>query len=99
VYGPSVMKAYTASVVKILSTAKLVKTIPPKYYEDFDHKLCSQARYQAKQKYGRRGQSTQDKQERAPDVDRYVNTNLDYQYSVPTYSRFSNLGDFFPGNY
>ena len=34
-YGPSGMKAYTASVVNILCTAQLVKQNPPKYLEDF----------------------------------------------------------------
>ena len=97
-YGPSGIKAYTGSVLNVLSSAKLVKVNPPKYHED-DHKSCNQARYQAKQKKLRQLHSTQHRQRRAPDMDSNHHTHLDYQYSVPTYSRFSQLGDFFPGNY
>ena len=48
-YGPSGQKAYTASVMKILRSAQLVKNSPPKYYDELDHRNCPQARYQAKQ--------------------------------------------------
>ena len=49
-FGPSGLKAYTASVLQILRSAKLVKVNPPKYYEAYDqHKSCEQARYQARQ--------------------------------------------------
>ena len=47
-YGPSGQKAYTESVMKILSSAQLVRVNPPKYYEEYNHQTCSQAKYQTK---------------------------------------------------
>ena len=49
-YGPSGMKAYTQSVLSILSSAQLVVKTPPRYYDQFPHAMCPQARYQAAQK-------------------------------------------------
>jgi DnaJ-class molecular chaperone len=90
VYGDEADKDKASEAFKGLSNS---------YQRTLKYLIDNVKGHSAKQMYGRRGQSTQYRQERAPDVDRYVNTNLDYQYSVPTYSRFSNLGDFFPGNY
>ena len=81
-YGPSGMKAYTASVINILNSAQLVKKTPPKYYDQFEHKKCEQARYQAKQVY--RFKSVQTKQS---------NKSNNYEYSVPTYNMFSYLDE------
>ena len=49
-YGPSGMKAYTTSVLNILSSAQLVVKTPPRYYDQFPHMNCPQARYQGAQK-------------------------------------------------
>ena len=85
-YGPSGQKAYTNSVMKILSSAQLVVSTPPKYYEEYDHQRCAQARYQARQRHS----SRQDKK---------VENMKQYQYTVPTRNRFTQLGDYFPGNF
>ena len=95
-YGPSGMKAYTASVVNILRTAQLVKQNPPKYLEDGKHKICRQARYQAKQKYGQRSHN---RHNQAPVVERFGDSDTEPNYAVPTHNRFSTLGDYFPKNY
>ena len=84
-YGPSGQKAYTNSVMKILSSAQLVLSIPPKYYEEYDHKHCAQTRYQARQR-----QNTKQGMNMSNNV---------YQYTVPTRNRFTQLGDYFPGNF
>ena len=94
-YGPSGMKAYTASVVNIMNNAQLVEVTPPKYYDD-GHKACNQARYQARHRNKRWDNSTQHRQKEGPQEN--SNQKNDYQYTVPTYSRFSQLGDFLPGN-
>ena len=94
-YGPSGMKAYTASVINILNKSQLVEVTPPKYYDDGHHK-CNQARYQARHRNKRWENSTQYRQKVAPEAN--SNQNNEYQYNVPTHSRFSKLGDFFPGN-
>ena len=39
-YGPSGMKAYTASVLNILSEAKLVLSSTPRYYDQYDYQSC-----------------------------------------------------------
>ena len=41
-FGPSGQKSYTASVLKIMSSAQLVKTTPPKYYDEFYPRTRSQ---------------------------------------------------------
>ena len=48
-HGPSAEKSYTESVMKIISSAQLVKNIPPKYYDEFDHTRCPQTKNQTKQ--------------------------------------------------
>ena len=48
-FGPSGQKAFTDSVMKILSSAQLVKVTPPKYYDQFDHQNSQRGRYQTKQ--------------------------------------------------
>ena len=80
-YGPSGQKAYTGSVMKILNAAQLVKNSPPKYYDEYDHLACPQARYQTRKQRN---------------IDR---SNNSYQYAVPTHNRFTQLGDYFPGNF
>ena len=117
-FGPSGGKAYTASVMDILREAGLVKTEPPKYYDELDHKNCEQARYQASQ--ARRiaaqhisGSSHNFYRKTTNNIRAFKNTNTkqgketeaniraygNYQYEVPTFNRFSKLGDFFPENY
>ena len=94
-YGPSGPKTYTASVLSILSSAQLVEQSPPKFLDD--HNNCRQARYQDRQTKKGRNIGTQ----RGPPQtqrDIYQNSSTEYQYSVPTYSRFSKLADFIPGN-
>ena len=87
-YGPSGQKAYTNSVMKILSSAKLVVSIPPKYHDEFDHQNCPQARYQTRQRPGtRQGRKS------------VISSDNVYQYTVPTHNRFTQLGDYFPGNF
>ena len=49
-YGPSGEKAYTASVLNILSSAQLVVVKPPKYYDEYKNQSYKQGRYQAKEK-------------------------------------------------
>ena len=96
-YGPSGGKAYTGSVMKILSSAQLVKMTPPKYHEEFDHKNCRQARYQAKQKK----QLPTHKQNKHRTNQRVTKTRPEqgYQYEIPTRNRFTTLSDYFPKNY
>ena len=89
-YGPSGQKAYTASVVKILNSAQLVQYTPPKYYDELDHQSCPQARYQTRQKIY---------QVRQNNDTRGKSTDSTYRYTVPTHNRFTQLGDYFPGNF
>ena len=89
-YGPSGMKAYTASVLNILSIAQLVKTTPPKYYDEFEHTKCNQARYQAKQQY--KDNKMKNSQAKTTNMD-------DYHYTVPTYNRYAKLGDYIHLNF
>ena len=95
-YGPSGVKAYTASVMNVLSSAQLVKVTPPKYHDEYDHQSCSQARYQAQ--HNKR--TNQNKGESGPQTKTKTNggPNRDVQYEVPTYNRFAKLGDYFPKN-
>ena len=88
-YGPSGMKAYTASILNILSSAQLVKKTPPKYYDEFEHMKCDQARYQARQQFRVQG----NKKSKAR-----VSGKDDYQYTVPTYNKYAGLGNNFQGN-
>ena len=87
-FGPSGQKAYTNSVMKVLSSAQLVVSIPPKYYEEYDHQNCPQSRYKARQRNNIRGEKK--------GLDSGHN---EYQYSVKTHNRFTTLGDYFPGNF
>ena len=77
--GPSGMKAYTASVLDILSSAQLVISMPPKYYDQFEHMTCPQARYQARQSQYQNRQNIK------------VQTDNKYEYSVPTFNKFARL--------
>ena len=88
-YGPSGMKAFTASVLNILSSAQLVQTTPPKYYDQFVRKEREQARNQAKHDQQKTEQS------------RRHNATNDYHYRVPTYNKFADLAahDNYQGNY
>ena len=92
-YGPSGMKSYTASVMKILSSAKLVEVIPPKYYDEYEHKTCNQARYQTQ--HNRRNNQQKNSKTKTKTK---VASGQDYQYEVPTFNRFAKLGDFIPKN-
>jgi hypothetical protein len=94
-YGPSGQKAYTESVMKILSSAQLVKASPPKYYDEYDHQTCSQARYQTK--HGERRRQTKTKNNSQNSLNS-SNTGRDYQYAIPTQNRYATLGDYFPKN-
>ena len=94
-YGPSGIKAYTTSVLSILNSAQLVRTQPPKYYDQFEHMKCPQARYQARQS---RSQGRQYNKVQAVKVVKNITSN--YEYSVPTYNRFARLDDqSYQGNY
>ena len=95
-FGPSGMKSYTNSVLNILSTAQLVKVTPPRYYDD--HKSCSQAKYQAQQTNRRTHPKPQYKQKTVQAAGSEQLNDIEYQYNVPTHSRFAKLSDFFPGN-
>ena len=83
-YGPSGMKAYTASVLNILNSAQLVVRTPPRYYDQFPHMRCPQARYQAVQKA------------RSYRQEKSAHTT---QYSVTTQNKYSALADWSQGNY
>ena len=83
------MKAYTASILNIFSSAQLVKKTPPKYYDEFEHMKCDQARYQARQQFRVQG----NKKSKAR-----VSGKDDYQYTVPTYNKYAGLGNNFQGN-
>ena len=110
-FGPSGMKAYTNSVLSILASAKLVLSVPPKYYE---HMQFPQARYQARHaRYqGRRNNMVKadNKYKYSPQA-KYeprqarnqgmkfnkVQAGSKYKYSVPTHNMFAKLAD--QGNY
>ena len=94
-YGPSGEKAYTASVLNILSSAQLVIVNPTKYYDEYDHQSCDQARYQANAKNTNR-RPIQNKKNRPNMAGKYQETSS--QFTVPTHNRFAKLGDFFPKN-
>ena len=83
-FGPSGIKAYTASVVNILRSAQLVVTEPPKYLEDDDHQWCRQTRYQAKQRQMHR-QNMQYRRPNAPGMDRFNDgySNKIWSWSQP----------------
>ena len=102
--------------MNILRIAGLVKTEPPKYYNELDHTNCEQARYQARQtkqcnaakqmsssSYNYYRKTTNNiranKNTKGKDTDSNIRAHGNYQYEVPTYNRFTKLGDFFPGNY
>ena len=87
-YGPSGVKAYTTSVMNILSSAQLVETNPPKYYDEYNHKTCNQARYEAERK-----STKQYNQSRTPDSRNKQYTNQ-YQYTVPTQNRYAKFGNY-----
>ena len=95
-FGPSGMKCYTNSVLNILSSAQLVKVTPPKYYDD--HKSCNQAKYQARQTNRQTHPKSLFKQKTVQSADSNKSNDMDYQYNVPTHSRFAKLSDFFPEN-
>ena len=86
-YGPSGMKAYTASVLNILSSAQLVVRTPPRYYDQLPHMRCPQAKYQAAQL---RIQARTHRHEKSAGT---------MQYSVPTQNKFSKLSDWVQGNF
>ena len=85
-YGPSGMKAYTNSVLRILNSAQLVHTMPPKYYDQFQHKKCPQARYQMRQTNYQARQQIKVQAEY-----KYKPRSVNYEYSVPTYNKFARL--------
>ena len=99
-YGPSGVKAYTASVLNILSSAQLVVKTPPKYYDQYPHMKCPQAKYQAEQNY-RRQTSTyrQPSNYVKPSTYRHEKSCEATQYSVPTKNKYSILADWVQGNY
>ena len=89
-FGLSGIKVYSASVINILSSAKLVCTTPPKYYDQFEHKWL-QAKYVAQQKNRISGRKD------------YTDSGTDdYNYTVPTSNKYGSLGDYndyYQGNY
>ena len=98
-YGPSGEKAYTASLLNILSSAQLVKTIPPKYYDEYNHRSCNQARYMMKQKNRTQNKNNQNNKDISNSTNSGNTNSGNYQYTVPTNNRYAQLGDFFPGNF
>ena len=74
------MKAYTDSVLGILSSAQLVKKTPPKYYDEFEHNNCEQARYQAMQMKKVKREQT-----------KVTKKTIGNKYSVPTSNMFNHL--------
>ena len=92
-YGPSGRKAYTDSVLNILSLAQLIVRTPPKYYDQVEHMKCPQAKYQAAQKY---------RTQRSTSHTRVQSTEQCSSYSsvltVPTYNRYDSLANM-QGNY
>ena len=80
------MKVYTGSFMNILSSAQLVKSAPPKYYDQFEHMRCPQAKNHARQQNKGR---------------KVNNVKGHYQYRVPTQNKFANLDDYdhTQGNY
>ena len=82
-FGPSGQKAYTASVMRILNSAQLVRVNPPKYYDQFDKQYNSTT-----------NQENTNRRKNTVNSGHRFN-----QYSVPTHNRFTKLGDYFPGNY
>ena len=93
-FGPSGQKSYTASLMSILSSAQLVKTTPPKYYDEFVHTSRTQPRHHNSRKRTQNGQNSTSR----PQVPN-TSTSREQQYTVPTYNRFAKLGDYFPGNF
>ena len=104
-YGPSGMKSYTASVLNILSAAQLVLATPPRYYDEYNHHSCDQARYQDEQMNRNQENRTQNSKWRTHNMDnRKYESNHgqqfnivqhNQQYSVPTQNRYNaKLGDF-----
>ena len=89
------MKAYTQSVLDILCSAQLVHSMPPKYHDQFEHKKCPQARYQARQARYKGSQYNMMHAVKKTEV-----SASNYEYSVPTYNRFARLGvKSYQGNY
>ena len=91
-FGPSGTKSYTESVLSILSSAQLVKPTPHKYYN-----VGTNLKNQGRPMNRRTHFSTQNNKMAASST-HYQNNDSDYQYNVPTHSRFAKLSDFFPGN-
>ena len=94
-FGPSGQKSYTASLMNILSSAQLVKVIPPKYYDELVQTSRRQSRHHNKK--NERTQTGQNSTSRPQGPS--TNNSSEQQYTVPTHNRFAQLGDFFPGNY
>ena len=88
-FGPSGTKSYTESVLRILSSAQLVKATPPKYYNVGPHHG---------RQMNRRTNFSAQVNKMAARSTHYQNKDTEYQYNVPTHSRFAKLSDFFPGN-
>ena len=109
-HGPSGMKAYTTSVLNILSSAQLVVRCPPKYYDQLEHMRCPQAKYQAAQKYSAQRSTAhtrvqyteQYRVQRGTSQNQVQNTEQCRPYSsvaaVPTYNRYDCLANM-QGNY
>ena len=97
-YGPSGVKAYTASVLNILSSAQLVVKTPPKYYDQYPHMKCPQAKYQTQQKY-RMQSSGQSSNYVQYSTYRHEKSCEATQNSVPTKNKYSSLSSWAQGNY
>ena len=91
--GPSGQKSYTESVLKVLSSAQLVQVTPPKYYDEYP-------RYQKKQQTNRNRVNAQNRKSSSNlSNGQSSRHHQDNQYTVPTYNRYAQLSDYFPGNY
>ena len=86
-YGSSGRKAYTNSVLNILQAAKLTS-------EEYEyHKTCPQANYQANQIYASHTTYYKKHNNNKSNMKQSnsSNHNIQSQYQVPTYNRFSTL--------
>ena len=87
-YGPSGRKAYTESVLKIIRNAGHVLSSPPVYFHNY-HKTEIQSGSPPQENYTCPTQDSDWQNDK--DIRYKRNINSTFQYSVPTFKRFTNL--------
>ena len=87
-YGPSGWKAYTESVLRILRNAGYIKSPPPSYFRSY-HQSVDQATPHSQDQYPCPTQDTDWKKDK--DIRCKKTNNPAFQYTVPTYNRFSSF--------